>query len=134
MVRAYNSSYGAGAAAAIGQYLGGKSSGMINDILGEFDVFVRTVDKDENTKLETMKRESVEERTVNRDVLGQRRALQIKVVRTTDEYVYLHCKHCGNSWGESSNLPPDAKFELQGACLSLITCRSCGSEWRSPTS
>ena len=102
----------------------------MGEILDDFDGFIRSVDKNEKTKLKTMARENLEERTIKRDFLGEKRALQIKWDGMADKYHHLHCKHCGNSWARSSGLPPDTKFQLQGVASSIITCRSCGSKWR----
>lgn len=100
---------------------------MISD-----ELYNRVKNKDKKTKLKTTVRDDVEERTVKRNVLGEKKALQIKWDKITGGIVHLHCKTCGNSWGRISGLNPNTKFEIQKISPDMIiACRRCGSRWRS---
>jgi NAD-dependent SIR2 family protein deacetylase len=90
------------------------------------EVELRVKDREKKTTLKTRVRESVEERTIVRDLTGKRRPLQIKW--EGGKIVHLHCLPCDNPWGRNQALGElNTKFDVKE---NIVKCKKCGSKWR----
>jgi hypothetical protein len=66
------------------------------------EVALRLKSREGKTLLKTTVRGGVEERTIKRDITGEKRALQIKCEK--GKIIYLDCKSCNNEWGEKKDV------------------------------